>query len=744
MSGKTNFFELIRAIFFLALIVTSQTSAAVSTKINLPYSDMAEKAKVLGTIPVIIKLKTRNIQGTLSAASIDVNKAKLLKSLNKYNSSKIKEFRHLPITAMEIDSGGLQELLSNPDVAAIYEDKPLPTSLIDSTEIIGATSTTNSGAGGNGQVVAILDTGVDSNHPFLTGKVINEACFSKTTSSATSLCPNGNNTQTGSGAAQPCTGLCNHGTHVAGIVAGKGTNFSGVAPEASLMAVQVFSKFDAGSCSGGTPCVLAYTSDLISGLEYVYSQRNNYNIAAVNLSLGGGSYTGTCDNDPVKEAIDLLRSANIATIIASGNNGYTDAINSPACVSSAISVGATKKNDEIASYSNSSSILDILAPGSGIQSSIPGTGYGWMSGTSMATPHVAGAFAVLRAQKPSSTVDEILNTLKTSGFNITDPRNNIAKSRVRLDKALLSLVPPKHIRNDFNLDGKADILWRNSITGENKLSQMAGASIASTNLINQISDPEWEISGTGDLDGDGDTDILWRHKISGANWIYLMNSSSISNQFPLNTVADTDWKIAGIGDLDGNGTDDIIWHHTTSGANWVYLMENGNIINSLYINTVPDTNWKIAGIADFDNDSNVDILWRHATLGYNWIFLMKGAQVKNSMPVAAVTDLSWKIAQVGDINGDGNADILWRNAFTGLTWEYLMNGGSVVTSSPVAGVSTQWKISQLNDFNGDNKADILWRNESSGANWIYIMNASNILQSSGIQLLDPQWAIANP
>src|SRR2546425_12543627 len=97
---------------------------------------------------------------------------------------------------------------------------------------------------------------------------------------------------------------------------------------------------------------------------------------------------------PHKTIIDNLRSAGIATVIAAGNAGATNAISVPGCISSAISVGATTKTDDVASYSNVSSFMSLFAPGSSIYSSLTGGGFGYLSGTSMATPHVTGAWAV--------------------------------------------------------------------------------------------------------------------------------------------------------------------------------------------------------------------------------------------------------------------------------------------------------------------------------------------------------------
>ena len=254
--------------------------------------------------------------------------------------------------------------------------------------------------------------GVDADHPFLAGKVVAEACFSTTNSTATSVCPNGQNTQIGPGAGADCdAGVdgCDHGTHVAGIAAGAGTAFSGVARDASVIAVQVFSEFPGSQCTYGTPCVKSYVSDQIEGLEYVYSLRNTHDVAAANMSLGGGYYTSTCDGSqaPRKAALDQLLGAGIATAISSGNDGYPNATGAPGCISTAVTVGSTTKSDGVSYFSNVAPWMDVFAPGSAIQSSVPGGGFASWNGTSMAAPHVAGIAARHLSRRPEATPAEV-------------------------------------------------------------------------------------------------------------------------------------------------------------------------------------------------------------------------------------------------------------------------------------------------------------------------------------------------
>lgn len=363
----------------------------------------------------------------------------------------IRRFESIPFLAAEVDAAELARLAALAEVTTIGEDATVAPTLGVSGPKIGANDAWIAGYTGVGQTIAIIDNGVDSTHPFLENKVVYEACFS---GSGTSFCPGGASSASGPGSAQPYAGGCppgdcTHGTHVAGIAAGNGFGvqaFSGIAREASVMALQVFHR-NTSSCSADNDYVCASTSDILSALEAVLSRRGMYSIAAVNMSLGGGKYTEYCDSSfpSYASVISSLRSYNIPVIIASGNDYYSDGIGEPACISSAISVGATSKyDDSVQSYSNSLSILTLLAPGGSIQSSVPGATYSYKSGTSMATPHVAGAFAVLKQRNSISAISALLDVFNSTGLPVYDSRNGVTKSRIQLDAAVDYIlgVPP--------------------------------------------------------------------------------------------------------------------------------------------------------------------------------------------------------------------------------------------------------------------------------------------------------------
>ena len=243
-------------------------------------------------------------------------------------------------------------------------------------------STYNADGNAQGVPVYVVDTGVLASHQDFAGRV-------KAGYTAVS---DGNGTT-------DCNG---HGTHVAGTIAG--TKY-GIAKSASIIPVRVL------DCNGsGT------TSTVIAGLDWVASQ--NPRNAVVNLSLGGGTSTALDD------AINRVVNKDIVVVVAAGNNN-ADACNySPSRVPAAITVGATTNQDQRANYSNYGKCLDVFAPGSNITSDwySSNTATATASGTSMASPHVAGLAAILRAIYTGENVPQITNRIlnKATTNKVTD------------------------------------------------------------------------------------------------------------------------------------------------------------------------------------------------------------------------------------------------------------------------------------------------------------------------------------
>jgi len=303
---------------------------------------------------------------------------------------------------------------------------------------------------------------------------------------------------------------------------------------------------------------------------------------------------------------------------------------------------------------------------------------------------------------------------------------------------------------DFNGDGFSDVLWRNNSTGENYIYPMRGTTVlGGEGYMRTVPDPNWKIVGFGDFDGDGRTDILWRNSTTGENYIYMMNGTAIANEGYIRSVADRNWQVAGVGDFDGDGKDDILWRNAATGENYLYLMSALNIRSEGYLRTVADTSWKIVAVADFDGDSKADILWRNAATGQNYVYPMNGTGIKTTEGyLRTVANQNWQVAGVADLDGDGKADIVWRNAATGENYLYPMDGTIIKPSEAYfrTVADLNWQIAALGDYDGDGKSDLLWRNSSTGENYLYPMDGSTIKPGEGYFRTVPEtgWQIQKP
>ncbi len=307
------------------------------------------------------------------------------------------------------------------EVEAVYLDEELQVTLAESVPLVGApsvwqmTDAAGNPVTGQGITVAIIDTGIDYTHPDLGGcfgmgcKVIGGYDF--VNDDPDPLDDHG------------------HGTHVAGIVAANG-QLKGVAPEARLLAYKVCNEY--GSCS---------ESDVIAALERAADPDGDPMTddmpAVINMSLGG---RGASD-DPLAQATSHAVDQGIVVVVAAGNNGNYYSIGNPGLVAKAITVGASTKSDELASFSSKGPAdgynikPDIVAPGVDINSTAPGGGYIQMSGTSMASPHVAGAAALMLQLHPEWTPARIKALLMNTAQSLGEDSLSEGTGRLRVDRA---------------------------------------------------------------------------------------------------------------------------------------------------------------------------------------------------------------------------------------------------------------------------------------------------------------------
>jgi VCBS repeat-containing protein len=294
-------------------------------------------------------------------------------------------------------------------------------------------------------------------------------------------------------------------------------------------------------------------------------------------------------------------------------------------------------------------------------------------------------------------------------FAIVAPGTQLGASsfQVYLDQA--------DVRNDFNGDGRSDILWRDD-TGVivNWLGQANGG--FADNYVNSYRSipTSWTVEGIGDFNGDGRDDVLWRNT-SGltVDWLGQANGGLSDNYANSVLNVPTNWQVQGIGDFNGDGRDDVLWRDNNgTTVHWLGQANGGfadNYANSCL--SVP-TSWQVAGVGDFNSDGRDDILWRNTDgLTVDWLGQANGSFSDNYANSLVNIPTSWQIEGVGDFNGDGRDDILWRDTGgTTVTWLGQANGGFADNyANSVASVPVAWQIVSIGDFNGDGRDDILWR-----------------------------------
>jgi Calx-beta domain-containing protein/VCBS repeat protein len=256
---------------------------------------------------------------------------------------------------------------------------------------------------------------------------------------------------------------------------------------------------------------------------------------------------------------------------------------------------------------------------------------------------------------------------------------------------------------DFNADNRTDLLWRHDVSGENVLWFMNGA-----NLINgtfttppTLPDVRWKMVGTNDFNADGRPDILWRHSTSGENVLWYMNGSVLAAGTFLTpaTLADVRWNMSGTGDFNLDGRPDILWRHSTSGEIVVWFM-NGSVLQSgtfLTPSAFTDVSWQTVGTGDFNGDGKTDILWRHAVSGQNVVWFLDGTSLVSGAFTnpSTLADVRWRMVAVGDYNFDGRPDIVWRHSQSGQNVMWFMNGielSSGTFTNPSSLPDTNWRI----------------------------------------------------
>lgn len=449
------FLMLLGVIYFFAVQATATGTAPPS---SAQISDEVTQALATNSAArILILLDDSNLADRTAVApqgkTLAQVQASVLNTLTPAEFQLYRQYQAVPGLAGTVTSAGLAKLRTNPAVRAVQLDHPGGAHLQQSVPALSGDVVHNTyGITGRGVTVAILDSGIDTDHPDLADDLVAQRCFTN------GSCPPSNAVQSAN--AEDANG---HGTHVTGIITSKGAvSGIGFAPDAKIVAVRVLDANGSG-----------FVSDWIKGLDWVLAQLATTPVDIVNMSLGTFAlYSGNCDAQEtlMATAVAKLRTQGVTLFASSGNQGATDRIASPACNSGVIAVGATYDGNlgrqpqsgtyqslfgsswpncadttttlqTITCFTNSNSQLDLLAPGAPLLSTYVGGGMATYWGTSQASPTAAGIAALLLEKQPSLTPTELETILKASGSKVTDARNGLQFSTLNALNALLAITP---------------------------------------------------------------------------------------------------------------------------------------------------------------------------------------------------------------------------------------------------------------------------------------------------------------
>lgn len=610
---------------FLVLTIVSFSQAALfpsQLKEEILSNDSA-------SVIVILKfsiLKTETFQA--KEKEMSQVQEQVLSTLTESDFKLRYKYQTIPCFSGVLTQSGLEKLSQNPQVAYIQLVQRASGSLAESVPTIKADSAHFLGYTGKGCVVGVLDSGIDSLHWDLSDALIAQRHYL------------GGGTDTGDGAWDDH----GHGTNVTGIIASNGiVSPVGVAPDVKIVAVKVLGSDNYGDFS-----------DILKGLDWIVSNNDSLSVDFINMSLGGGLFTGTCDDyDPaMKLAIDACRAAGIVVFAASHNQGSITEMSSPACLSNCVAVGAVYDSDlgrepdggtyysifggswpacydnsatssVITCFTNRNSELDLLAPGAWIRSDAPGNHTSTYAGTSQASPHCAGLAALLYEMNPNLSSDSIYNIIKNTGIDVFDPATGLTFKRI---DALAAIT------GDFAIPFSEAV---NYLIGSQPYSVFAT-----------------------DLDADTDKDLIAAN--NGSNTVSVLKNNSNSTFAGKVDYATGRWPTSVISsDLDGDGYQDLVT--ANEGSSTVSILKNyGNGTFAVKVDYATGTYPRAVFAANLDGDSDEDLAV--ANYGSNSISVLNNnGDGTFATKVDYATGIQPHSVFAADLDGDTFKDLIVAN-----------------------------------------------------------------------------------
>ena len=666
--------------------------------------------------------------------------------------------------------------------------------------------------------VAVVDSGIDINHPDLVNVFLKDN--SSTIVGKNFVSETGDKYGT-----TDFTDRLGHGTHVAGIIGAQVNNGIGVAGVAGWNG---FPGTDTSTIKMMFARVIDYnnygtTAWLADGITWAAD--NGAQVINVSVGIKDGSTT-----DDLGKAVKYAYSKGCVLCLCAGNNGNStnpkvypgayaadtmpasdpakpDVLKYP----SAISVGSTDNTDTLASDSGYGDWVQIAAPGVSILSTTPtysvtfnfSANYGTLSGTSMATPYIAGEAALLLAQNPQLTGTQVVTLIKqkydsyTNYLDTTDPNKTITHTlasgagRANIFRAVLGSLGKIVGTPDVDGDGRADLLWESDLTGMISLwrtnptstSNPSGTPTKTVLYAPAASDSaawfRWQIVGTPDLNGDGKSDVVFQNLDTGAIYYWILNSTydGVANQgYIWNPTPDYKvWKVVGFGKINADNIPDVVLQNQTSNTVAAFALGwNGNAVSIISRGDLvtPPSGYKVVGVPFLGGNGSggassnfrSDLLLQNSSTGQLGAYFLGGNPISYDKQPATVGTFftfgwavgsDWRVVGTPKLNmGDFIDDVLWQNSTTGEMAYWLLNGvygTGMFNSSKSLGVPTDpgygtlantLLVAGASPLDGDGLPDVIFQQKDTNAPYFWKLGLT--ANGSSTNSVTPQWMIARP
>lgn len=534
-----------------------------------------------------------------------------------------------------------------------------------------------------------------------------------------------------------------HGSHVAGTVAAVANNSKGIvglAYKAKILPVRVL-----GTCGGAD-------ADIIDGIVWaaggsVPNVTNNPNPAKIiNLSLGGQE-----DNCPstYQQAINTARNLGAIVVVAAGNSEEDAADFTPANCAGVITVGASNVNGKKAGFSNFGSVVDLSAPGVDIVSTVNANrwsigadnAYRNYDGTSMATPHVSAALALMLSVNPRMSVDQaeayIKKSVRPFDPSSCDAAGGCGTGILKAQKAVITYTSAR-AQADFDNNGKSDLVYKRGLSTFNRtiIGNINQTSASTASLTRAISFDSTHInrstSAIGDFNRDRRSDILETNTVNGRIVrIIYMNGSVVSQITAPIGAQPVGTFVVGTADLNADGRDEILLRRS-NGDFFVANVgaDNATLTYSFVVN-IPN-GYAYAGTGDIDGSGTIKVFWQDTV---NNSIKTTTMSVNTALSTTTSTLGGFTIKGIGRFFDRTKDSILVSNSAGALSVITTATNGVLGaatalknTSNQAVTLSANKYIASIGDYNGNGNDDIVWRENNVTTAGIFSLANSTVTE----------------